>query len=72
MGKFSGMRIIDWDKVERDEVTRQERSLRALVNVQDIIKTAAESIAHWNRLYREQSREIAIEELTKKERRARV
>lgn len=47
------MRNIDWDKWEEDSRKKRERSYRALVNKEDIIKTAAEDAAHWNRMYRE-------------------
>ncbi len=43
----------DWDKYEEDERKKHERSLRSLGNVGDICATAAESMAYWNRMYRQ-------------------
>lgn len=47
------MKNIDWDEWEEKSRIRREKSYAALVDKQDIIKTAAEDAAHWNRMYRE-------------------
>ena len=42
---------IDWDEYERKEQERLFKSFSALGT--DALKAAVESIAHWNRMYRE-------------------
>jgi hypothetical protein len=48
------MRDINWDAYEQRERKRQEQSLSALPS-EEIVKIAAEAVAHWNRMYRELS-----------------